>query len=71
MRAAQSWLRRLAEAFLALTLAGMVICVFGNVVLRYAFGTGIVIAEACFSYGWCRLEPSSLRPIANIWRLTF
>jgi TRAP-type transport system small permease protein len=39
------WLRRSAEALLAITLAVMVICVFANVVLRYVFGTGIVIAE--------------------------
>ncbi|WP_368644531.1 TRAP transporter small permease subunit [Castellaniella ginsengisoli] len=34
-----------AEAFMAITLALMVIAVFSNVVLRYAFDTGLVIYE--------------------------
>jgi TRAP-type C4-dicarboxylate transport system permease small subunit len=38
-------IRRTAEAFMAITLALMVIAVFSNVVLRYAFGTGLVIYE--------------------------
>jgi TRAP-type C4-dicarboxylate transport system permease small subunit len=38
-------LRRAAEIFLVLTLAGMVVAVFVNVVLRYGFGTGIVFYE--------------------------
>ncbi|MGE0349887.1 TRAP transporter small permease [Hydrogenophaga sp.] len=33
------------EAMLALCLTGMVICVFGNVVLRYFWGTGWVVSE--------------------------
>jgi TRAP-type transport system small permease protein len=41
----QSLLRKGAELFLVLTLAGMVIAVFINVVLRYGFGTGIVFYE--------------------------
>ncbi|WP_323000122.1 TRAP transporter small permease [Castellaniella sp.] len=38
-------IRRAAEAFMAVTLALMVVAVFSNVVLRYAFGTGLVIYE--------------------------
>jgi TRAP-type C4-dicarboxylate transport system permease small subunit len=38
-------IRKAAEAFMATTLALMVIAVFSNVVLRYAFGTGLVIYE--------------------------
>jgi TRAP-type transport system small permease protein len=45
MSAPKTLLRRAAEVFLAATLTGMVVAVFANVVLRYAFGTGIVIAE--------------------------
>ena len=40
-----SLLKRAAEFFLAVTLAGMVIAVFVNVVLRYGFDTGIVFYE--------------------------
>jgi TRAP-type transport system small permease protein len=43
--APQSLLRKGAELLLAITLAGMVIAVFINVVLRYGFGTGIVFYE--------------------------
>ena len=38
-------LTRGAEALLALCLAGMVLCVFGNVVLRYGFNSGINATE--------------------------
>ncbi|MFT0532151.1 TRAP transporter small permease [Castellaniella hirudinis] len=38
-------MRKAAEAFMAVTLALMVVAVFSNVVLRYAFGTGLVIYE--------------------------
>ncbi|MGJ7491697.1 TRAP transporter small permease [Variovorax sp. ZT4R33] len=38
-------LQRLAELFMVLALAGMVVAVFINVVLRYAFGTSIVSYE--------------------------
>ena len=38
-------IRRAAEAFMAVTLALMVLAVFSNVVLRYAFGTGLVVYE--------------------------
>lgn len=38
-------LARVAEAFMAVTLCAMVVAVFSNVVLRYAFGTGLVIYE--------------------------
>lgn len=34
-----------AEALLALALAAMVVMVFGNVVLRYAFDSGIIASE--------------------------
>ena len=33
------------EALLALAMAAMVAMVFGNVVLRYLFGCGIVVSE--------------------------
>ena len=36
---------RVAEAAMALLLAGMVVMVFGNVVLRYAFNSGIIVSE--------------------------
>jgi TRAP-type transport system small permease protein len=36
---------RLIEVLLALLLAGMVVLVFGNVVLRYGFNSGITISE--------------------------
>lgn len=39
------FLKHLAEGFLALCLAGMVVAVFGNVVLRYVWGTGWVVSE--------------------------
>lgn len=38
-------LLKAAEAFLAITLTIMVIAVFSNVVLRYAFDTGLVVYE--------------------------
>ncbi len=38
-------LQRFAEHFMVLALAGMVVAVFVNVVLRYAFGTSIVSYE--------------------------
>lgn len=39
------WLTRVTEALMALSLAGMVVAVFVNVVLRYGFQTGIVFYE--------------------------
>ncbi|MBT9467289.1 TRAP transporter small permease subunit [Hydrogenophaga sp.] len=39
------FLKHAAEALLALCLAGMVVCVFGNVVLRYGFNSGINATE--------------------------
>lgn len=36
---------RLLEAVMALLLAAMVVLVFGNVVLRYVFNSGITISE--------------------------
>lgn len=38
-------LARATEAVLATLLAGMVLMVFGNVVLRYVFNSGIVVSE--------------------------
>lgn len=38
-------LHRLAEAAVALSLLGMVLAVFGNVVLRYFFNTGLAVSE--------------------------
>ena len=40
-----TWLQRAAEATMAIGLAGMVVAVFVNVVLRYVFDTGIVFYE--------------------------
>lgn len=37
--------RHAAEGLLALCLLGMVVAVFGNVVLRYVWGTGWVVSE--------------------------
>lgn len=39
------WGQRSGEAFLALGLFVMVVMVFGNVVLRYAFDAGITVSE--------------------------
>jgi TRAP-type C4-dicarboxylate transport system permease small subunit len=39
------FLQRGAEALLALCLAAMVLCVFGNVVLRYGFNSGLNATE--------------------------
>jgi TRAP-type transport system small permease protein len=36
---------RLLKMLIALLLAGMIVLVFGNVVLRYAFGSGITVSE--------------------------
>jgi TRAP-type transport system small permease protein len=36
---------KLLKALVGLLLAGMVVLVFGNVVLRYAFGSGITVSE--------------------------
>jgi len=41
---------RTAEALLVICLAAMVVMVFGNVVLRYAFSTGIVFSEEMSRY---------------------
>ncbi len=38
-------LRHLVEGLMALCLVGMVLAVFGNVVLRYVWGTGWVVSE--------------------------
>ncbi|PWV64417.1 TRAP transporter small permease [Plasticicumulans acidivorans] len=38
-------LQRWCEGLMAFALAAMVLLVFGNVVLRYAFGTGLAAAE--------------------------
>lgn len=45
---------RLLEALIALALAVMVVLVFGNVVLRYAFNTSIVVSEelSCWLFVW-------------------
>lgn len=39
------WLSKAADALMAVCLAGMAILVFGNVVLRYAFDSGIAWSE--------------------------
>ena len=40
-----NFLRHALEALLAISLLGMVIAVFGNVLLRYFWGTGWVVSE--------------------------
>lgn len=40
-----AWFFKAVEAVLAALLLGMVVMVFGNVVLRYAFNSGIVVSE--------------------------
>ena len=40
-----NFLRQALEALLAMSLLGMVIAVFGNVILRYFWGTGWVVSE--------------------------
>ncbi|MCU0943541.1 MAG: TRAP transporter small permease [Hydrogenophaga sp.] len=41
----QQVIKHLSEALLAACLLGMVVAVFGNVVLRYGWGTGWVVSE--------------------------
>ena len=45
MNALGNFLRQPLEALLAISLLGMVIAVFGNVILRYFWGTGWVVSE--------------------------
>ncbi len=45
MHGVQLWGRRSGEALLALGLSVMVVMVFGNVVLRYAFDSSITVSE--------------------------
>jgi TRAP-type C4-dicarboxylate transport system permease small subunit len=45
MKQALQITKHTAEALLALCLLGMVVAVFGNVVLRYVWGTGWVVSE--------------------------
>jgi len=45
MQAISDWVFKAAEALLAALLLGMVLMVFGNVVLRYVFNSGIVVSE--------------------------
>jgi TRAP-type C4-dicarboxylate transport system permease small subunit len=47
---AERWVLRALEAALVILLAGMVVMVFGNVVLRYAFNSGIDISEELSRY---------------------
>jgi len=44
------WLFRGLEALLVILLAGMAIMVFGNVVLRYGFNSGILVSEEMARY---------------------
>lgn len=50
VRKSADWLFRGLEAVLVVLLAGMVAMVFGNVVLRYGFNSGIVISEEMSRY---------------------
>jgi type IV secretory pathway VirB2 component (pilin) len=43
----------LLKGVIALCLAVMVVLVFGNVVLRYGFNSGITISESCRAGYWC------------------
>lgn len=45
MQTLGKYLKHLIEALMALCMAGMVVAVFGNVVLRYFWGTGWVVSE--------------------------
>jgi TRAP-type transport system small permease protein len=45
MKTLTDWFFRLAEALLVLMLAAMVVMVFGNVVLRYGFNSGLDFSE--------------------------
>ena len=47
---AERWVLRALEAFLVALLAGMVVMVFGNVVLRYLFNSGIDLSEELSRY---------------------
>ncbi len=47
----QNYLFVLLKLFAASCLAGMIIMVFGNVVLRYAFNSGITVSEELSSWG--------------------
>jgi TRAP-type C4-dicarboxylate transport system permease small subunit len=47
---AERWILRALEAVLVALLAGMVVMVFGNVVLRYAFNSGIDVSEELSRY---------------------
>lgn len=47
---AEQWILRGLEAVLVALLAGMVVMVFGNVVLRYAFNSGINVSEELSRY---------------------
>ena len=44
------WLIRGLEALLVILLAGMALMVFGNVVLRYGFNSGILVSEELSRY---------------------
>ena len=47
----QNYLFVLLKLFAASCLAGMIVMVFGNVVLRYAFNSGITVSEELSSWG--------------------
>lgn len=46
----ERWVLRALEVVLVVLLAGMVVMVFGNVVLRYAFNSGINVSEELSRY---------------------
>jgi TRAP-type C4-dicarboxylate transport system permease small subunit len=50
LQSAEKWLIRGLEALLVALLAAMVVMVFGNVVLRYLFNSGIDISEELSRY---------------------
>ncbi|WP_245973961.1 TRAP transporter small permease [Bosea caraganae] len=47
---AERWVLRALEAILVILLAGMVVMVFGNVVLRYLFNSGLDLSEELSRY---------------------
>ncbi|WP_243730706.1 TRAP transporter small permease [Rubellimicrobium sp. CFH 75288] len=49
-RRVEQWVVRAVEAVLVLLLAGMVVMVFTNVVLRYGFNSGLTVSEEMSRY---------------------
>ena len=54
---------RVLDALIALLLAAMVVLVFGNVVLRYGFNSGITVSEEMSAYN--AKSVASMNPKTN------